>query len=71
MRSFCIARASHIFCNKDINVFGNALATTVKEFVINELVKVMMLRTTALITNAVIKGLCGDRKTSLCVSVLC
>ena len=31
------------FCSKSINVFENTLATTVDEFVINKLVKLMML----------------------------
>ena len=31
------------FCSKNINVFENTLATTVNEFVINKLVKLMML----------------------------
>ena len=31
------------FCSKIINVFENTLATTVDEFDINELVKLMML----------------------------
>ena len=34
------------FCSKAINVFENALATTVYEFVINKLVKLTMLWTT-------------------------
>ena len=34
------------FCSKTINVFENALATTVNESVINELVKLTMLWTT-------------------------
>ena len=34
------------FLHKIINVFENTLATTVNEFVINELVKLMMLWTT-------------------------
>ena len=41
--SFCIAKATHIFCSKNINVFENTLATTVNEFVINKLVKLTML----------------------------
>ena len=41
--SFCIAKATHIFAAKNINVFENTLATIVNEFVINELVKLMML----------------------------
>ena len=44
--SFCIAKATHIFAAKIINVFENTLATTVNEFVINKLVKVAMLWTT-------------------------
>ena len=31
------------FCSKHFNVFENTLATTVNEFVINELVKLTML----------------------------
>ena len=31
------------FCSKNTSVFENTLANTVNEFVINELVKVMML----------------------------
>ena len=31
------------FCRKNINVFENTLATTVNEFVINELVNLTML----------------------------
>ena len=34
------------FCSKTINVFENTLATTVNEFVINELIKLTMLWTT-------------------------
>ena len=45
--SFCIANASsHFFAAKNINVFENTLATTVNEFVINELVRLTMLWTT-------------------------
>ena len=36
------ASYSH-FCSKNINVLENTLATTVNEFVINELVKLTML----------------------------
>ena len=42
MNSFCIA---HNFI-KNNNVFENTLATTVKEFVINELIKLTMLCST-------------------------
>ena len=38
--SFCFAKAAHIFCSKNINVFENTLATTDNKFVIN---KLMML----------------------------
>ena len=38
-----IAKATHIFCSKNINVFENTLATTVNEFVINKLIKLTML----------------------------
>ena len=31
------------FCSKNINVFGNTLATTVNKFFINKLVKITML----------------------------
>ena len=41
--SFCIAKATHIFCSKNINVSENNLAATVNEFVINELIKLIML----------------------------
>ena len=44
--SFCIAKATHIFAAKKINVFENTLATTVNEFVINKSVKLTMLWTT-------------------------
>ena len=43
MNSFCSAKTTHIFAAKNIHVFENTLATTVNEFVINELVKLMML----------------------------
>ena len=43
--SFCIVKATHIFAEK-INVFENTLVTTANEFVINELVKLMLLWTT-------------------------
>ena len=43
VRSFCITKATHIFCSKIINVFEDTIATRVNEFVINELVKLMML----------------------------
>ena len=46
MSSICIAKATHIFCSKNINVFENTLAITVNEFVINELVKLTMLSST-------------------------
>ena len=36
-------KATHIFSEKNINVFENTLATTVKEFVINKLIKLTML----------------------------
>ena len=51
MSSFCNAKATHIFATKNINLFENTLATTVNEFVIKELVKLMMLRTTGLFVN--------------------
>ena len=38
-----LLKATHIFCSKNINVFENTLATAVNEFVINKLVKLMML----------------------------
>ena len=38
-------KATHIFAAKNINVFENTLATTVNVFVMNELVKLMMLCT--------------------------
>ena len=41
--SFCNAKATHIFCSKNINVFENILAATVYEFVINKLIKLTML----------------------------
>ena len=42
------AKATH-FCSKNNNVFENMfIATTVKEFVINQLVKLTMLWTTGL-----------------------
>ena len=41
--SFCIEKATHIFCSKNINISENTLATTAKEFVIIELVKLTML----------------------------
>ena len=44
--SVAFAKATHIFCSKNNNVFENTLATTVNEFVINELVKLTMLWTT-------------------------
>ena len=34
-----IAKATHIFCSKNINVFENTLATTVNEFAINKDIK--------------------------------
>ena len=37
--------ATHIFAEKNINVVENILAPTVNEFVINEFVKLTMLRT--------------------------
>ena len=40
---FCIAKSTHIFCSKNINVFENTLATTFNKFVINKLVRLMML----------------------------
>ena len=46
--SFCIANCkiySH-FCSENTNVFENTLATTVNEFVIFELVKLIILWTT-------------------------
>ena len=39
------AKATHIFSAKIIKVFENTLATTVNEFVINELIKPMILWT--------------------------
>ena len=44
--SFCIAKATHIFSSKIINVFENVLAMTVIKFAINELIKLTMLWTT-------------------------
>ena len=41
--SFCIAKSTHIFAAKNINVFENTLATTVNKFVLNGLVKLTML----------------------------
>ena len=46
MSSFCIAKATHIFAAKNINVFESTLATTVNEFIINRLIKLTMLWTT-------------------------
>ena len=34
---------SHFFLQKNINIFENALATSVNKFVIDELVKLMLL----------------------------
>ena len=44
--SFCIAKASHFFCCKNINVSENTLAATSNEFVFNELFKQVKLWTT-------------------------
>ena len=43
----CEKKAKVIFCSKNIDVFENTLATTVNEIVINELIKLTMLWTTA------------------------
>ena len=43
--AFALQNYSH-FCSKNINVLENTLATTVNKFVINEIVKLMMLSTT-------------------------
>ena len=42
MSRFCIAKAPHIL-QQIINVFENTFATTVNEFVMNELVKITVL----------------------------
>ena len=41
-----LAKATNIFCSKNINVFENILATTVNKFVTNQHVKLTMLWTT-------------------------
>ena len=41
--SSCIAKTTHIFAEKNINVSENISATTVKEYIINELVKLTMV----------------------------
>ena len=41
--TFYIAKATHIFCSKNINVFENTSAARVNEFVINDIVKLAML----------------------------
>ena len=44
INSFLLKKVSYLhFCRKNINVFENTLATTVNEFVINDLVKLTML----------------------------
>ena len=44
--AFALQEKLLIFLQKNINNFENTLATTVNEFVINELIKLMMLWTT-------------------------
>ena len=43
---FALQKLLIFFCSKNINVFENTVATTVKQFVMNKLVKLMMLWTT-------------------------
>ena len=45
MSPFSIAKATHFFCRKNINVFVNTLSTTVNVFVIKELVKLIIFGT--------------------------